>query len=82
MDGGTNAWYALKQEDCQLQPPDYVSGDFDSIEPCVLDHVKGLGQVKVVPTPDQDETDFTKALHVLRDDPEVFSIQFAIETIR
>ena len=71
VDGGTNAWYALKTENCQLLPPHYVSGDFDSIEPSVLEHVRTLEAVKVIHTPDQDETDFTKALRILRDDPEV-----------
>ena len=71
VDGGTNAWYALRKENSELLPPHYVSGDFDSVEPAVLEHVRGLEQVKVVPTPDQDETDFTKALRVLLEDPEV-----------
>lgn len=41
-----------------------VSGDFDSAN---KEHFKKLesNNVTVVPTPDQDHTDFTKALHEL-----------------
>ena len=44
--------------------PDIVTGDFDSITDAVLAHCKSIG-VKVVPTPEQDRTDFTKAVDVL-----------------
>ena len=41
-----------------------VTGDFDSITDAVLQHCKAIG-ARVVPTPDQDSTDFTKAIDVL-----------------
>lgn len=44
--------------------PDVISGDFDSAHPALLKAYAAKG-VRVVPTPDQDETDFTKALRVL-----------------
>jgi thiamine pyrophosphokinase len=44
--------------------PDLVTGDFDSASPDLLKLLAELG-TNVVPTPDQDETDFTKCLKVL-----------------
>ena len=50
------------QNPCPL--PDVISGDFDSIQTDLLKIYAAKG-VTIVPTPDQDETDFTKALRVL-----------------
>ena len=44
--------------------PDFISGDFDSIDESIKDFYKEKG-VAIIPTPNQDETDFTKALHEL-----------------
>lgn len=44
--------------------PDLISGDFDSIHPELLKLYESLG-VTIVPTPNQNETDFTKAVRVL-----------------
>lgn len=41
--------------------PDLVTGDMDSILPTTLKKLKELG-VNVIETPDQDATDYTKAL--------------------
>uniref|UniRef100_A0A1B6FRE0 Thiamin pyrophosphokinase thiamin-binding domain-containing protein n=1 Tax=Cuerna arida TaxID=1464854 RepID=A0A1B6FRE0_9HEMI len=65
-DGGTDRWYKfvslLKcQSELKQMHPDFVSGDFDSIKPETLAKCKENG-VTVIPTPDQDKTDFTKAL--------------------
>lgn len=46
--------------------PDIISGDFDSALPDLLKLYAAKG-VRIMPTPDQDETDFTKALRVLAD---------------
>jgi len=63
VDGGTNRLYEIrtKNETAQLQLPDLITGDFDSIEPSVKEHYADQG-VKIVSTPDQDATDFTKAV--------------------
>ncbi|RWS30060.1 thiamine pyrophosphokinase 1-like protein [Leptotrombidium deliense] len=45
--------------------PDIVCGDFDSIKPTVLEYYKQQKNVKVIETPDQDDTDFTKAVKEL-----------------
>lgn len=74
MDGATNAFHRLMHQQqgsttaasspasCPL--PDVISGDFDSAHPVLLQIYASKG-VRIVPTPDQDETDFTKALRVL-----------------
>ena len=41
--------------------PDLITGDFDSAEMSHVENFKGLGST-VAETPDQDQTDFTKAL--------------------
>ena len=41
--------------------PDLITGDFDSAEISHVENFKGLGST-VAKTPDQDQTDFTKAL--------------------
>jgi len=42
-----------------------LTGDMDSIRPEVIAHYKGIGEIEVMKTPDQDHTDFTKAIQVL-----------------
>jgi len=67
VDGGTTEWikFAQTMDGEIMNPvPDLVSGDFDSLEPTILDHLRQSG-AKVVPTPDQDETDFFKCVCLL-----------------
>jgi len=62
VDGGTNVWYKLVQGGLgQLPLPDLVTGDLDSAEEASVEYFRSRG-VEVVETPDQDHTDFTKAL--------------------
>ena len=70
MDGGSNHWkYFIEKNKISLEetlhPPDYITGDFDSITPEATDFFKTNKITKFVHTPDQEETDFTKALRVL-----------------
>ena len=44
--------------------PDIISGDFDSIRPTILEGHKQQQNTRVIPTPDQDDTDFTKAVQI------------------
>ena len=43
-----------------------ISGDFDSVKKETLKFFKDLGS-EIIPAPDQDHTDFTKALMILSD---------------
>jgi thiamine pyrophosphokinase len=47
--------------------PDLITGDFDSIDKEALDFYETHSQVPIIPTPDQNYTDFTKALLFLSD---------------
>jgi thiamine pyrophosphokinase len=60
VDGGANRWFQFLQgADCVV--PELVTGDFDSVTQNVLSYFKSKG-AEIIPTPNQDETDFTKAL--------------------
>jgi thiamine pyrophosphokinase len=64
VDGGANRWFHFLQgTDCVV--PELVTGDFDSIKQNVLSHFRSKG-AEVIPTPNQDETDFTKALRQIQ----------------
>ena len=78
MDGGTNLFYKKiyapgtqeldenngEMERISIKNPTFICGDFDSVELNLLDYFKDKGTT-IVPTPDQNLTDFTKALKVL-----------------
>jgi len=64
VDGGTTVWQNLLNKygsKVSKQVPDLITGDFDSAEMSHVEHFRGLGAT-VANTPDQDHTDFTKAL--------------------
>lgn len=70
VDGGTNEWYkfSLTMENQLNNPiPDLVSGDFDSVEPQSLSYFRCHGS-KIVHTPDQNETDFTKSIRLVNEE--------------
>ncbi|XP_046847018.1 thiamin pyrophosphokinase 1-like [Xenia sp. Carnegie-2017] len=66
VDGGANEFYKVCKEHQTLKwTPTYITGDFDSIKPDVMEYYKNKGTA-FVSTPDQDHTDFTKAIrHVI-----------------
>lgn len=72
VDGGTARWYKFcedaKKSNLKLHclHPDIISGDFDSIPLVLLDVAKKNG-CEIVRTPDQNYTDFRKALQILND---------------
>jgi thiamine pyrophosphokinase len=72
VDGGTNQLHNIElfqkslvglgsDESESLKSPDIITGDFDSIKGSVSEYYARLGS-KIIPTPDQENTDFTKAL--------------------
>ncbi|XP_053604224.1 thiamin pyrophosphokinase 1 isoform X2 [Plodia interpunctella] len=63
VDGGTTQWKKFlnnmpEERQLSMKNPDLVTGDFDSILPEVKEHFTK----KIVHTPDQNHTDFTKAI--------------------
>lgn len=69
VDGGTKRWLSwLQAHECDenyIFSPDLITGDMDSLPSDVVDYFKQRNS-KVIQTPDQNETDFTKALRVLQ----------------
>ena len=66
VDGGTNSLYNMQQSNGNLFDPTFITGDFDSIQSKVMDHFKQSdGKIKILHTPDQNHTDFEKALFIL-----------------
>lgn len=63
VDGGTNKWHSFVKQNSfdDLKFPDLITGDLDSANPAVVEQFVSMGST-IIPTPSQDETDFTKAL--------------------
>jgi thiamine pyrophosphokinase len=64
VDGGTTVWQSILNNvgvAVQNPVPDLICGDLDSADMDTVEHFRQLGAC-VVQTPDQDHTDFTKAL--------------------
>ncbi|XP_063409454.1 thiamin pyrophosphokinase 1-like isoform X2 [Mytilus trossulus] len=66
VDGGANHLYNTHVHNREKYLPDLITGDFDSIQPEVKSYYEEQN-VEVVATPDQNFTDFTKALKVASD---------------
>ncbi|XP_049271637.1 thiamin pyrophosphokinase 1 isoform X2 [Rhipicephalus sanguineus] len=64
VDGGADRFRTAMATCTEELVPDYVTGDFDSASKETLEYYKSKGS-NVIHTPDQDHTDFTKALQVL-----------------
>lgn len=67
-DGGANYLYDMQQHSNSgglLQMPNLICGDFDSIRPEVKNYFSNHSLVEVVPTPDQNMTDFSKCVKLL-----------------
>ncbi|KAG9283281.1 thiamine pyrophosphokinase 1 [Astyanax mexicanus] len=77
-DGGANHLYRLTegQQECFL--PDYISGDFDSIQSDVKAFYSEK-KCKLIETADQDLTDFTKCLAIMVE--EIKRRQVQVDTI-
>ncbi|XP_028406046.1 thiamin pyrophosphokinase 1-like [Dendronephthya gigantea] len=65
VDGGANELQKICVENGNFEwIPQYITGDFDSIREEVLAYYKDKG-TKIIPTPDQNYTDFAKAIRYL-----------------
>lgn len=69
VDGGTKKWLQwLTNNECEFKEvlyPDLITGDMDSLSKDVLNYFK-KGNTKIIVTPNQDETDYTKSLRELK----------------
>lgn len=64
-DGGSNVLKVYSDEVHETFLPDYISGDFDSIDKNTYDYYKSISTVEFVKTDDQNATDFTKCIRVM-----------------
>jgi thiamine pyrophosphokinase len=88
VDGGTNFLPRISTEQegdkKEYKIPDIICGDFDSVDAESLKWFEKKGS-KIMPTPDQDETDFTKAVIIAQDIEKErghpFDIILAVNTI-
>lgn len=81
VDGGTNHWFSFlgNHHGRVVKAPDIVSGDFDSIRDDTMLCVEKLG-CRIVKTPDQNETDFTKAVYLLKEHSEINDVVAIVES--
>ena len=65
VDGGTDVWWNFKKVNCkstEVKDVDIICGDFDSISPDAKAIAEANPSTRIIHTPDQDETDFSKSL--------------------
>lgn len=66
-DGGSNALKTFSDKNNEALHPDYISGDFDSIEPNTSAYYRAIPTIDFIRTHDQNATDFTKCVRVMMD---------------
>ena len=64
-DGGSNMLKIYSDELNEKFLPDYINGDFDSINQNTLEYYKSISTVNFIKTSDQNATDFTKCVRVM-----------------
>jgi len=63
-DGASNVLHDCVELSRSSYLPHFISGDFDSVRPEVLDFYRSQG-CEIIATPDQNETDFSKCLRIV-----------------
>ncbi|KAI2797386.1 cAMP-dependent protein kinase subunit [Blomia tropicalis] len=89
VDGGSNYLFDLQMylnqnyasRQLSLEDPQIITGDFDSIRSDVLEYYRTKDNVIVQETPDQNETDFTKAIKCLTTDERLNVLENPIDSI-
>lgn len=71
VDGGCNRWIKWLASNnidchCDVSPPTLLTGDMDSIDKELLSRFRSNGTTEVIYTPNQNETDFTKAVREIK----------------
>lgn len=61
-------------EDMDIAVPDLITGDMDSLPNNILEYFLEKGS-KIIKTPDQNETDYTKSLRELKKHCDIHSIK-------
>ncbi|CAF3686175.1 unnamed protein product [Adineta steineri] len=64
-DGGSNILKTYSDEINDKFLPDYISGDFDSINENTFEYYKSISNIDFIETSDQNATDFTKCVRVM-----------------
>lgn len=64
-DGGANMLKTYSNEINEEFLPDFISGDFDSINENTFEYYKSLSKIEFIKTHDQSATDFTKCVRVM-----------------
>jgi thiamine pyrophosphokinase len=64
-DGGSNMLKNYSDEMNETFLPDYISGDFDSINEKTSEYYKSISTIEFIKTQDQNATDFTKCVRVM-----------------
>ena len=64
-DGGSNMLKIYSDEINENLLPDYISGDFDSINEKTYEYYKSTTKIDFIKTHDQNATDFTKCVRVM-----------------
>lgn len=64
-DGGSNMLKTYSDELNENFLPDFISGDFDSINEKTLEYYKSISKIDFIKTHDQNATDFTKCVRVM-----------------
>lgn len=66
-DGGSNMLKIYSDETNEKLLPDYINGDFDSIDEQTVKYYQSQSTVNFIRTQDQNATDFTKCVRVMMD---------------